>query len=671
MSEKKLNKKEKFAATAKAKESHVSALPLKNDFPKWWAWLPALLGFIVYANTLDFGFVLDDYAAILENTSTKKGMAALGEIFSTSYRYGYILLADELYRPLPKAIFAIFWDLFPNNATPGHLLNVLLFAFTCYFIFRLICKWFPQQQKLALLTSLIFAVHPIHTEVVANIKSLDEILSFLLCLLSLDQYLTYKEKGNMSSIFLAMILFFAAFLCKESTITFLPIFPLFVYFKGNLNPSLELNSRSGLQSGPKENVSQKQISVDVNQSNHNPNYRAGLQSSLIGIQWMLIPTIIFLLIRHSILNSSDMFSAAPPSVADNALMYAKDSLTQLSGAVAMLGFYLYKLIVPLNLSFDLSYPEVTPAGISDWKFILSAVVLLFLLGWAIKGMKNRSPYSLALFFFFITVAVSSNIFMRIGTHYGERLMYVPSFGIVLLLSMLILKFLDKKESTSKTFAIPALIVSGAIALLFSGLTMARNPVWESNETLYNSGLISAPNSARVHYYVGLYKVKTDYLETLPEKDRDAAFNDGVVHLKKSIELYPFFTDAWTQLGIASYRVKNYPEALKYYEEAVKLNPYDPVVLNNSGSVYFDMQNYNEALKRYQQAVKYKPDYADAFMNIGSCYGVGGQYDLAITNLERAVEINPNLTQAYYFLGVTWRNKGNEAMAAKYFELAKK
>ncbi|MFN0187282.1 MAG: tetratricopeptide repeat protein [Bacteroidia bacterium] len=653
MSEKKLNKKEKFAATAKAKESNISALPLKNDFPKWWAWLPALLGFVVYANTLNFGFVLDDYAAIIENTSTQKGMAALSEIFSTSYRYGYILLADELYRPFPKAIFAIFWDLFPNNATPGHFLNVLLFSFTCYFIFRLICKWFPQQQKLALLTSILFAVHPIHTEVVANIKSLDEILSFLLCLLSLDQYLTYKEKGKISSILLAMILFFAAYLSKESTITFLPVFPLFVYFR--------LNSiyGAGFQSGPKENA------------NHIQTKEAGLKSCLFGMQWMLIPTIIFLLIRHSILNSSDMFSSAPPSVADNALMYAKDSLTQLTGAVAMLGFYLYKLIVPINLSFDLSFPEVKPAGISDWKFILSAIVLLFLLGWAIKEFKKGNLISLALFFFFITVAVSSNIFMRIGTHYGERLMYVPSFGIVILLSLLILKFLDKNESTPKTFASPALFVSGAIVLVFSGLTIARNPVWKSNETLYNSGLVSAPNSARVHYYVGLYKVKTDYLQTLPEKERDAAFNDGVVHLKKSIELYPFFTDAWTQLGIASYRVKNYPEALKYYEEAVKLNPYDPVVLNNSGSVYFDMQNYNEALKRYQQAVKYKPDYADAFMNIGSCYGVGGQYDLAITNLERAVQINPNLTQAYYFLGVTWRNKGNEAMAAKYFELAKK
>ncbi len=639
MSERKLNKKEKFAATAKAKEIHVATSPIKNDFPKWWAWLPALLGFLVYANTLNFGFVLDDYAAIIENTSTQKGMAALGEIFSTSYRYGYILVADELYRPLPKAIFAIFWDLFPNNATPGHLLNVLLFAFTCYFIFRLICKWFPQQQKLALITSLIFAVHPIHTEVVANIKSLDEILSFLFCLLSLDQYLTYKEKGNMSSIFLAMILFFAAFLSKESTISFLPVFPLFVYFKENSNQEL--------------------------------NNRGGFQSTLKGIQWMLIPTIVFLLIRHSILNSSDMFSAAPPSVADNALMYAKDSLTQLTGAVAMLGLYLYKLIVPLNLSFDLSYPEISPSKIGDWKFIVSALILLTLLGWAIKEFKKGTLISFALFFFFITVAVSSNIFMRIGTHYGERLMYVPSFGIVLLISILIILFLEKKESSSKKFAMPTMVVAGAIVILFSGLTIARNPVWESNETLYNSGLISAPNSARVHYYVGLYKVKTDYLETLPEKYRDAAFNDGVVHLKKSIELYPFFTDAWTQLGIASYRIKNYPEALKYYEEAVKLNPYDPVVLNNSGSVYFDMQNYNEALKRYLQAVKFKPDYADAYMNIGSCYGVGGQYDLAITNLEQAVKINPNLTQAYYFLGVTWRNKGNEAMAAKYFELAKK
>lgn len=635
MSAKKLNKKEKFAATARAKEQESNLSLPNHDFPNGWAWLPAVLGFLVYANTLNFGFVLDDYAAILENTSTQKGIAALGEIFSTSYRYGYILIADELYRPLPKAIFAIFWDLFPNNATPGHLVNVLLFALTCTFIFRFMNKWFPGRQKLALLTALLFATHPIHTEVVANIKSLDEILAFLLCLLSLDQFTIYRDHNKILNIFLAMLFFFAAFLCKESTITFLPIFPLLTYFR--MNPTQEDR----------------------------------LKSSLLGIQWMLIPTILFLLIRHHVLNNSGMFTAAPPAVADNALMYAKDTLTQTTGAVAMLGLYLFKLIVPINLSFDLSFPEVSPAKINDWKFMVSAAVLFSLLGWAIKDFKKRSLVSFALFFFFITVAVSSNIFMRIGTHYGERLMYAPSFGIVLLLAWGILHFFDKNSASPKKLSLSVLAVGGIVVLLYAGLTIARNPVWKSNETLYESGLISAPNSARVHYYVGLYKVKPEYLQTLPENQRDAAFKDGVSHLKKSTELYEFFTDAWTQLGIASYRDKNYPESLKYYDKAISLNPYDPVVLNNSGSVYFDMQNYNEALKRYQQAVKYKPDYADAYMNIGSCYGVGGQYDLAITNLERALQINPHLKQANFLLGVTWRNKGNEAMAVKYFDLASK
>jgi protein O-mannosyl-transferase len=651
MSAKKLNKKEKFAAAAKAKEGGTVSSTPKIDFPKWWTWLPAILGFLVYANTLNFGFVLDDFAAIIENTSTKKGVAALSEIFSTSYRYGYILLSDELYRPLPKAIFAIFWDFFPNNATPGHLLNVVLFAFTCYLIYQLMIKWFPNQHKLALLTSLIFAAHPIHTEVVANIKSLDEILSFLFCLLSLDQYLMYKDPGKILHIFLAMILFFIAFLCKESTITFLPIFTLLVYFRRKIN-----------------NYDRPQSVVSGNPT-QTPD--AGLKSSINGIQWMIIPTTLFFLIRHNVLNDSGMFSPAPSSVADNALMAAKDTLTQITGAVAMLGFYLFKLFVPINLSFDLSYPQVAPAKITDLNFILSALILLAMLGWAIRDFKKKTTNSFALFFFFITVAVSSNIFMRIGTHYGERLMYAPSFGIVMFLAYLILRFLDKNTSATKTISMPAMGVAGAIVLLYSGLAITRNPVWKSNETLYESGLISAPNSARVHYYVGLYKVKPEYLEKLPENLREAAFKDGVSHLKKSTELYGFFTDAWTQLGIASYRDKNYPEALKYYDKAISLNPYDPVVLNNSGSVYFDMQNYNEALKRYQQAVKYKPDYADAYMNIGSCYGVGGQYDLAITNLERAIQINPSLKQAYYLLGVTWRNKGNEAMAVKYFDLANK
>ena len=626
MSERKLNKKEKFAATAQVKAATMKEIKAAV-VPSWWKWLPAILGFIVYANTLGHGFALDDYAAILENTSTQRGLAAIGEIFRTSYRYGYILISDELYRPLPKAIFAACWDFFPNSATPGHWLNVLLFSFTCYVLYQLIAKWWPSQKQIALVAACLFAVHPLHTEVVANIKSLDEILAFLFGMLSLNFYFSYVQEKKFKYMGVAMVLYFCAFLCKESSITLLPLFPLMAWY---------VNGKEG-----KEVFS--------------------------GFQYIVVPVVLFLLIRHQVLNSSGMYKAEAPSVADNMLMAAKDPLTRFTGAVAMMGRYLHVLLFPYPLTFDLSYPQVLPAPVSDWRFIISALALTAMLVMALMGMKSRQNWSFALLIFFITSSVSSNIFMLIGTHYGERLMYLPSLGIILTVSILLVKYLGSKEEKSEKLT-PALMGAAAVVvLIYSGMTMARNPVWKDNGTLYYSGLTTAPNSARVQYYQGLYLVKPETLNTFPEAARDSALNAGIAHLKKSTELYPAFSDTWTQLGIVAYRQKNYPEALKYYDTAIRLNPYDPVIMNNSGSVYFDMQNYNEALKRFQNAVRIKADYADAYMNIGSCYGVGGQYELALQNFDKALSINPRLTQAYYMAGVTWKNMGNEMKANEYFQ----
>ena len=109
MARQKPNKREKFAAAQAEMKSAPASVLTKSQVPVCGPLLPAILGFFVYANTLNHGFALDDYAAILENLSTQKGWAAIGEIFRTSYRYGYFLLAEELYRPLTNAIFASFW----------------------------------------------------------------------------------------------------------------------------------------------------------------------------------------------------------------------------------------------------------------------------------------------------------------------------------------------------------------------------------------------------------------------------------------------------------------------------------------------------------------------------------------------------------------------------------
>ena len=96
----------------------------------------AIVAFAQYIQTVVYDFVLDDYSAIIENKVTQGGFSAIPTIFKTSYRFGYPIQGDELYRPVTKSIFAVFWQLFPNNPLPGHLLNIVLYVLTGFLLFK-------------------------------------------------------------------------------------------------------------------------------------------------------------------------------------------------------------------------------------------------------------------------------------------------------------------------------------------------------------------------------------------------------------------------------------------------------------------------------------------------------------------------------------------------------
>lgn len=625
MSTRKLTRKEKEAARKEQPIVQMTKEENGNSLPFWWAWLPAVLGFILYAQTLNYGFVLDDYSAILENKSTMKGFAGLGEIFSTSYRYGYIFVADELYRPLTKAIFAICWGIAPNNPMPGHFINIVLFSLTCFLIYQYLLKWFPGQALMAFASATLFAAHPIHTEVSANIKSLDEILSLLFGLISLEMYRRYSQEGKVKFLVVASVCFFAGLLSKESTVTFLPVFFLIDWF---------VLKRSPVKSW-------KALSI------------------LTGVLFL------FLLIRYQVLHD-ERFTQTPPSVVDNALMWQKDRFIRVFAAIAMLGLYLQVLILPYNLSFDRSFPEVLPKGFSEWETWVSLIICLALViaGW--DALRKRKDYGFAIWFFAFTISLSSNLFFMIGTHYGERLMYTPSLGIIMLAACG-LQGLSGYQISNSSFTPRAWMLLVPILVIASVATISRNTVWKSNSSLYLSGISTAPNSSRVHYYQGLHLVKPEQLEKFPAALRDSAKKAGINHLLKSVELYPTFSDAWTQLGVTYFRDKKMNEAMEAYNKGLSANPNDPVLLNNSGTVFFEIGNIQEAISRFQRAVNLKPDYAEAWMNLGSCYGATGRYDEAIPYLEKAVAADPMLSQAYYYIGITWRNKGNEAMAQQYIQ----
>src|SRR6185436_9063432 len=264
-------------------------------------------------------------------------------------------------------------------------------------------KYIKQNLVIPFVASLLFIAHPIHTEVVASIKSRDEILSLFFVLLSMNFIHTYLSKEKVTGIIIAMICFLLSLLSKESGITFLAVFPLAIYFFTDAHVS--------------------------------KNIRASLM--------MLIPVVIFLLLRKNILDAGLKTTFA---VADNLLMAAHNGADRFATAVLILGMYLKLLFFPHPLIFDRSYNQVPIISVSDWKFILSFAVYLALFVFALLRFKKKDGLSFSILYYFITISIFSNVIIIIGTSFGERLMYLPSLGFCLAAGFLLSKLPGSENS---------------------------------------------------------------------------------------------------------------------------------------------------------------------------------------------------------------------------------
>ncbi len=595
------------------------------------ALLVAITGFALYTNTLGHGFVLDDYSVINENRVTRQGTESIGTIFKTSYRSGYYLVNDELYRPVPKAIFATLWEMAPNNPYPGHLLNVLLYALTGFVLYFFLFRIF-NNTFFAFAASVLFIAHPLHTEVVANIKSMDEILAFLSCILSGVFLFKYMDGKKTASIVLSCFLYSVALLSKESSITFLAVFPLLIYF----------------------------FSKDGEKKNYMP------------VIHLLCTALIFLGIRHSVLKD---VPNGLPSIADNLIMSAKIPGDKFATAVLILGMYLKLLFIPHPLVFDYSYNQIPVVGMSDGGFVMSLLVHVALLVIAVLQFRKNKILSFAILFYFISISIYTNIFLIIGSSFGERFLYIPLLGFAILAGYYLSR-LNKKNIAANFSSFLSenkigLLIVIAVCSAYGFKTVTRNEDWKSNYSLFSHDVNLSPNSTRTHYYYGNLLAKPEMVEGKDSIYTDSIRTLALNELEKSVAIFPKFGDAYNQMGMTWDRKKNYQKALESYQKAVGTNENNPMVYNNMATLYFNTGQYNEAFKMFEKAVKLKPDYAEAYMNMGSTYGSTKQYDNAISCFLKAIKLDPQLAQAYYFMGITYRFKGDENNAQAYIAKAHK
>lgn len=624
----------------------------------------ALLGVLLYVNTLGHQYTVDDGGLITRNTITKRGWDGVLLTFRTNYWAGVPGVGDSQYRPLSKAMFAVEWALAPHRPALSHGVSILLYGLTGFLLVAMLSQYFKGHAPVPFLAAALFIAHPLHTEAVANIKGRDEILSFLFFLLTALAVHRYATRRSMPALLLGAAAFFLALLSKESAVTFLAVIPLMLYFFTDTPRARILGTLAAL----------------------------GAVTGLV------------LLIRQQVLGT---VPSTPVSLINNYLVAIPDIATQKATAMFLMGVYLKLLVFPHPLLWDGSYQHFPTVTVSDWRFLLPFLAYAALAVYGLLRLKKKDILSFSILYFFITVSVGSNLLFLLHTQYGERLMYAPSLGFCLAIATLLVRGFGLEDSPATAPTLAAfvrayrgpLVLAGLVVALYGFATVTRNADWYDNSTLNARDLQHAPRSARIRYAVG-YDSLLDAVKLGASGDgaaRDRALTKALAEMNRAVEIYPEYGRALTGLAQAHDYLGDTATARVYFEKALKATPGYAVAHNDFASLLLKLGDQKSAIEHYRLAVGYGRDYSDAHLNLGLALARAGEQSVrtaageqklnneqgyrdhmmaadrsfreALAHLKRAVEIVPDDYEAYDSVAAIYQFLGDGRNAKAYRDRA--
>ena len=607
-----------------------------------------MISFLIYANTLGHDFTQDDAIVIYENQFVQEGIDGIGKIFKSDSFRGFFgddkstLVSGGRYRPLTIGLFALVYELVGAQPFVYHLLSISLYGLLCVVIFKLLSSlptsWTSKQQTyFAFIAAVIYAVHPIHTEAVANVKGLDETLSLLFSLLSLGCASYYALSLKPPYLLLTAVLFLLGLLSKENAIAFIAIIPVVLFY----------------------------FSKD----------KSKLKSTVVVTSVLLLTFFGYWMLRSSIVGSD--LGDPPSEMMNNPFIKLEDNrympfsfAERWASIIYGLGKYIQLLFFPHPLTHDY-YPR--HVGIVDFKDItvwMSVIMNSALALIAIIGIKKRSFISFTIFFFFATIALMSNVVFPIGTHLSERFLFTPSLAFSMAMAYGITKL-----SLIQCYRKPILIMLSICLFLAAGKTMSRNSVWKNDLTLFTTDVKVSKNSAKVRNAAGgaLLSVCAETSD-LVKKEKMA--RDALVHLAEATRIHPNYKEAHFLSGVGYTYIKEYDSAVTSYENALKISPSYQLAMDNlqgvlkQGAKEYGMGgDIQKAVMYLQKVLVYKPNDADALSMMGTAYGTSGNHKQAIEYFERAISIKPDVAMTYVNLGLAQQNYGLEEDAIINFNKA--
>lgn len=584
--------------------------------------LIVLAGVCVYANSLQGQFVWDD-ETLIEYNPYIKDWAYLPKIFAS--RLGSVAReAGAFYRPVQTFTYLVDYSIGRLNVIGYHIVNMIWHILAALSLFGLLQALF-KNHKLSLLTSLLFVVHPIHTEAVSYVSGRADSLVAFFMVLSFLLYLKHRERQRMFVLIGMVVGYVLALLSKELSLILLPLILFYHY-------------------AFKRPVDKKAF------------------FALLGV------LISYVLWRLLVVGGASVAQGEPPTFFE-----------RFPGIFVSLTNYFRLLLLPIGLHMEyggLLFPFLEPKAIIG--MILLPIILIF-----VWRKKADDPFLFfAVGWFFITLLPSLNVFFAINAYMAEHWLYLPSIGFLLIVARFLVNLFDNQQKRGI-----AVVVMAGLLVFYSVLTIRQNRYWNNDISFYKHMLRYSPMSSRL--YNNLAKAYHDagkddelivLLQSAIQLQPDNAlahnnlgnayketgkFNEAIRHYKLAIKIDPTHVGPYYNLSTIYSDMGNDDEAIILLNKAIELSPYFPQSYNKLGLIYLDRGQTDKTVELLSKALKLNPDNPEIYHNFGYVYVQIGERDKAREMYEKALEADPNYAQAYHDLAIIYIGDGKYRRAVEF------
>ena len=606
-------KKKKTDKHIHGKTARVKASPI----PKWHLPFILILTFIVYIPALTAGFVnWDDPDYVGENSYLIRDLGRLPELLTTPVQGNH--------HPVTMFSLALNYAISGDDAWSYHLFNLIFHLVNCFLVYRLALLLSKNNSLIAFVTSLLFAIHPLHVESVAWVSERKDVLYGLFFLAGHITYIKYLDSNDKKQYWLTLLFLVLSLLSKPAAV----IFPVSLLCVDILR---------------RREISFRLITEKIA---------------------FFIPAILMGLLTIS----------AQKDVGATGEEYFGLAKNILFGFYGMF-MYFVKMIIPYQQSAFYPFPALNEN--LPVVYYAAPLFAILLIGLAFLTWKKYRFVAFGVSFYIINLLLVLQIFSVGSAVMAERYTYVPYIGFFFIIGCLLDMYAKGNLTKAYSVILP-------IALIFSVLSFLQTQKWKDGATLWDSMIKTNPSSRAYSARATLFRKEANKQRdnanqlraqgNAQEANRinaEAAinYNKAIAYYNQAIKLNAIDHESFNNKANIYMDLNKFDSAYIEYKNSLRVKPNYHVAMDNLGGWFARRNLFDSALRYFNAVLQQKPDYKVTYSNRGLTYMSLKQYELAIKDWQKCLEYDPNDADVINTVGLCYRMMGKNQEALGYITRA--